>query len=238
MKFIKKNCFITGATGGIGKHLASQLALNGCNVFLTGRKEGKLRKLKNNLIKQNKKIEISYEAGNLEKIGDIQEIIKTCKKQFSSIDILINCAGVFPVHYLSKSTLKDFENCFNINVRAPFLFCKEFSYDMMKKRWGRIINIGSSSSYNGFEKTSIYCASKHAILGLSRSLHQELKEYNIRTLCISPGSVKTKMGKKVENQDYETFIEPMEIAEFIIHAISYDSEMVPEEIRLNRMIIK
>ena len=106
---------------------------------------------------------------------------------------------------------------------------------MVSKKWGRIVNIGSSSSYNGFKNTSIYCSSKHALLGLSRSLHDELKEHNIRTFCVSPGSIKTSMGKRVIGQNYDTFMDPKEIAEFIVYIISFDKEMVSEEIKLNRI---
>lgn len=149
---------------------------------------------------------------------------------------MINCAGVFPVKFLSSTNINDFNTCFNINIRAPFLLTKEFSADMKKKAWGRIVNIGSSSAYEGFEKTSLYCASKHALLGFSRSIFQELKNYNIRTFCISPSSVKTKMGKRVQNQNFETFINPKEIAQITNYLISFDKEMISEEIRLNRIV--
>ena len=131
--------------------------------------------------------------------------------------------------------MDDFEKSFNVNVRAPFIFSKEFSKDMIRKKWGRIINIGSSSSYSGFKDTSIYCSSKHAILGLSRSLHSELKSKNVRTIAISPGSIQTLMGKKVKNQKFEEFIDPVEIAEILVTCLSLDKNMVIDEIRLNRM---
>jgi 3-oxoacyl-[acyl-carrier protein] reductase len=105
---------------------------------------------------------------------------------------------------------------------------------MKKKKWGRIVNIGSSSSYDGFSETSIYSASKHAILGFSRSIQKELKSYGIRTYCISPGSIKTKMGKKIKGQKYSTFINPKEIAEVILNLVKLDKEMIITEIRLDR----
>ena len=107
---------------------------------------------------------------------------------------------------------------------------------MKKNGWGRIINIGSSSSYNGYRDTSVYCSSKHALLGLSRSISDEFKQYNIRTYTISPGSIKTKMGKKVKNQTYENFIDPKDISELLINLIQYDNNMKIEEISLGRMI--
>ena len=161
--------------------------------------------------------------------------MKYAKKKFKKIDILINCAGVFPVKKLNYSTIEEFDYCMNVNSRAPFYFIKEFSQDMIRNKWGRIVNIGSSSSYDGFKETSMYCASKHAILGLSRSVHDELKNYNIRTITISPGSIKTKMGRKVKNQNYQTFIKPKEIAKYLVDVISYDDEMIPNEVQLKRM---
>jgi short-subunit dehydrogenase len=109
---------------------------------------------------------------------------------------------------------------------------------MIKNRWGRIINIGSSSSYSGFKNGSIYCSSKHAVLGLSRALHDELKSKNVRTFCISPGSIKTEMGKISKEQNFETFLNPKEIAKYLVFIISFDSELISDEIRLNRMNIE
>jgi short-subunit dehydrogenase len=235
---INKNCFLTGATGGLGRQIAYSLISQNCNLFLTSKNELKLKKLVNDLKKRNDSITIKYKAANLENSDDVDNIIKDVKTKSFSIDILINCAGIFPVKSISKSKSLDFDSCFSINVRAPFFFAKEFSKNMSSKKWGRIINIASSSAYDGFENTSIYSASKHALLGLSRSLDKELKSKNIRTICISPGSIKTKMGKKVPNQNYETFMNPKEIASLIISLISYDNEMTINEIRLNRMVIE
>lgn len=232
-----KNCFITGATGGIGKNIAIRIAENKCNLFLTSPDIAKLKKLKEELESMyGKDIKVFYEAGDLNKVKDIERIIDKAREKFKSVDILVNCAGVFPVKSLQASGLEDFENCFNVNIKAPFLFCKAFSESMKKNKWGRIVNIGSSSAYGGTKNTSIYCASKHAILGLSRALHLELKEYGIRVFCVSPASVKTEMGKKVTWQDYKTFIDPEDIAEYVNFIISFDGDMVVDEVRLNRTI--
>ena len=228
-----KNCLITGATGGLGKEIVKEFAKNGCNLFLTGRNNEKLNSLKNEL--QNDQIKIDFEAADLSDVDDIQKLIDKTKNAFPNIDILVNCAGIFPVKLLSNSTVDDFEQCFSVNVKAAFVLCKEFSQGMVSKKWGRIVNIASSSAYAGFKNTSIYCSSKHALLGLSRSLHSELKEHNVRTFCVSPGSIKTPMGKSVVGQSYETFLNPSEVAELVGRLISFDSEMISQEIQLHRM---
>ena len=139
---------------------------------------------------------------------------------------------------IEKSTIDDFEKSINLNVKLPFILCKEFTKNMIKKKWGRVIMIGSSSSYSGFEKGSVYCASKHSILGLSRALNAELKKKNVRVLSISPASTQTNMGKISTEQDFNTFLNPKEVAQYIIHVISFDKEMIVDESRLNRMTIK
>ena len=230
-----KNCLITGATGGLGKEIAKEFAKNGCNLFLTGRNNEKLNKLKNELENSENNIKIGFEQADLSNISEIQKLIVQTKKIFSNIDVLVNCAGIFPVKMLSESTIDDFEKCISVNVKAAFILSKEFSQQMISKKWGRIINIASSGAYNGRSKTTIYRASKHALLGLSRSLHSELKEHNVRTFCVSPGSIKTPMGKSVVGQNYETFLNPSEVAELVGRLISFDSEMISQEIQLHRM---
>jgi short-subunit dehydrogenase len=230
-----KNCLITGATGGLGKEIVKEFAKNGCNLFLTGRNNEKLNSLKNELKNYENEIKIDFEHADLSDVDDIQKLIDKTKKVFSNIDILVNCAGIFPVKLLSDSTVEDFEKCFSVNVKAAFILSKEFSQEMISKKWGRIINIASSSAYAGFKNTSIYCSSKHALLGLSRSLHSELKEHNVRTFCVSPGSIKTSMGKSVIGQNYETFLNPNEVAELIVHLVSFNNEMISQEIQLSRM---
>ena len=230
-----KNCFISGATGGLGQFIASELVLNQCNLFLTSTNKTKLKKLTKELSALNSDVKINYDVCDLRKLNDVKKIIKKFRNTMGNCDILINCAGILPIKPLSKTLVSDYDSCFNVNVKAPFLLSKEFSNDMKKKKWGRIVNIGSSSSYDGFSETSIYSASKHAILGFSRSIQKELKSYGIRTCCISPGSIKTKMGKQIKGQNYSTFINPKEIAEAILNLIQFDKEMMIPEIRLDRI---
>ena len=236
----KKNCLITGATGGLGKQIAIELAKKNCNLFLTGRQNKKLEKLNEELKKVNKNNLIKHKHCNLQETQELNNLIQKIRDEFNSIDILVNCAGIFPVSSVSESTLEQYDSCMNLNVRIPFVLSKEFSKDMINNRWGRIVNIASSGAYNGLKNTAIYRSSKHALLGLSRSLHNELKEFNVRTFCISPGPIKTNIGKDIikkenPNENYETFMKPNEIAEFITFAISFDNNLISPEIRLGRI---
>ena len=236
----KKNCLITGATGGLGKQIAIELAKKNCNLFLTGRQNKKLEKLNDELKKVHKNNLIKHKHCNLQETQELNNLIQKIRDEFNSIDILVNCAGIFPVSSISQSTLEQYDSCMNLNVRVPFVLSKEFSKDMIKNGWGRIVNIASSGAYNGLKNTTIYRSSKHALLGLSRSLHNELKEFNVRTFCISQGPIKTNIGKDIikkenPNENYETFMNPNEIAEFITFAISFDNNLISPEIRLGRI---
>jgi len=115
------------------------------------------------------------------------------------------------------------------------LISKYLIEGMKKKSWGRIVNITSSSAYAGFPNTVTYCASKHGLLGFSRALHSELRDFGIRVISVAPGSIKTEMGKKVPNQNFDSFIEPEQVAKAIYDLVCLDKNMVIDEVRLNRM---
>ena len=233
---IKKNCLIIGASGGIGNAITKKLAEQNYNLFLIGKNKNKLLKLKKEIEKKDVIVEI--ESVDLTEQKQIEKAIKKIREKFKKIDILINTSGLFLIKSIDKTTVEEFEESYKINVRAPFIFSKEFSKDMKKSKWGRIVNIGSSSSYNGFKNSVAYCSSKHGLLGFSRALFSELKDSNIRVYSISPGSTQTKMGKLSKDQKFETFLEPKEVADYVAFVISFDKQLISEEIRLNRMEYK
>jgi short-subunit dehydrogenase len=229
-----KNVLITGASGGLGSCIAAAFSVQGCNLYLTGRNESNLIKLKKELRSDKN---VFYKTADLEDVAQIEGLAEDALQKLGNIDILVNCAGVFVVKSFKDTAIEDFNRSFDLNVRAPFLLCREFIEGMVANNWGRIINIGSSSAYSGFKDTSVYCSSKHALLGLTRALHDEYRTNNIRSYCFSPGSIQTEMGKKVKNQDFDTFIDPEEIAKYIILSVSFDNEMISNEIQLKRINI-
>jgi 3-oxoacyl-[acyl-carrier protein] reductase len=233
---IRKNAFISGATGGIGKEISLALAEQGCNLFLTSSTDSELQKVVELCEKYNIKVE-SY-SGDLSQIDDVYKIIEHVKSSLGKIDILINSAGIFPNTNLFEINDELYLETLNVNFRSAFLFTREFSKGMVKQKWGRIVNIGSSSAYSGFGGTSMYCASKHALLGFSRAIHDELKQYNVRSYYVSPSSTQSKMGLETKGQDYTTFLEPTDIAKYVVFSISFNSNIMTEEIFLKRMVIR
>ena len=230
-----KNVLVIGASGSIGHEVCRELSDLDCNVIATGTKKSKLQKLKNVFNKTKSNIELFKCDLNNDK--DVKSLILNIRNKYN-VDVIINCAGIFINHPIDKVKLQQLTEAFNVNIQSPIRVIKESIIHMKRKKWGRVVNIGSSSSYQGFNDSSLYCATKHAVLGFTKALHQELKKYNIRCYCLSPSSTKGTMGLATKNQDYTTFLDPEDVAKYIIFMISFNSNIMSEEIFLNRMFVK
>ena len=233
---INKKCFITGATGALGFELARLFAKNKCKLFITGKNNskliGKYKKLKLEFPKEK----IFFKQCNLYSYNQIDQLCNLVLKKLKNIDIVVNCAGIFSIENLNRINSKKFDEMFAVNVKAPIIITRNFIKTMRLNRWGRIINIGSTSSYEGFEKTALYCSSKHALLGFSRSVFNEYKKYGIRSLIFSPGSIKSEMGRKIKNQNYRTFLNAKDVAQVILSNIQSDTQLVIPETIIKRII--
>ena len=119
-----KNCLITGATGGLGTALSIEFAKNNCNLFLTSRNNNNLKILKSQLETQNKTITVKTFSADLSNLTEINNLIKEIRKSYTTIDILINCAGILPIKFIQDSTVDDFDECFNINVLPSIILTK------------------------------------------------------------------------------------------------------------------
>jgi 3-oxoacyl-[acyl-carrier protein] reductase len=234
-----KRTLITGATGGLGSALARAFGRTGARLFLSGRRNDALARTAHDLVEEfGVGLEVRTLVGDLRDPLFIRTVGEETRGSFGGVDILVNCAGIFPVSPIEDVRIEEVGDCFDVNVRAPFLLARELLPEMIEERWGRIVNIGSSSAYSGFKNTVLYCASKHALLGFSRALHDEVKEHNVRVLCISPGSIQTSMGAFVKGQDFETFLNPDQVAQIVVEMTAIDGAISVEEVRLNRMVIR
>lgn len=225
-----RTALVTGATGGLGREVVFELSEAGCKVIAVGRDKEKLSKLQSQVAGV-----VSVATADLTDVGGMFDI---AHRVGVGADILINCAGVSAHIASSDLSHSDYRYMMELNVGAPFYLSVGIGDAMAGRGWGRIVNIGSSSSYAGFANSAVYCASKHAILGLSRSMHAEYKDRGVRVYCVSPGTMQTDMGKTVPNQDCESFMNPLEVAKYIVFIIGFDGNLVSPEIRLDRMQIK
>ena len=122
-------------------------------------------------------------------------------------------------------------------MKLPYLLSLGLFEKIKQGEWGKIINIGSSSSYAGFNNKVIYCASKHALLGFSRALNDEWKDFGVSVHCISPGTIDTEMADVLE-QDKSTYIQTKEFAELVYDVSKYEGNMLVEEVRAVRRYIR
>ena len=233
--FSGKTAVITGATGAIGSAVAKRLAQEEVNLILISSGEESLSKLMGELRAYDIKTEGI--VCDLSSLAEIQNLIDI-KLKNKSAEILINSAGVFPNKPIHEMDRQDYLDVLNVNLNAAYLLCAAMSPVMVEAGWGRIVNIGSSSCYSGFRNTTAYCVSKHGMLGLSRSLHDELKEHGVRVYNVSPSSTQGRMGLATVGQDYSTFLDPDEVADYVMFAISHDGNVMSEEIFIKRMFVR
>jgi NAD(P)-dependent dehydrogenase (short-subunit alcohol dehydrogenase family) len=231
-----RTALITGASGGLGGAIARELASQGCRLFLTGRDRQRLAAAADAV--RAMAPSVHEHAADLADAASVEAMAGRALEALGWIDILVNCAGIFPVRPLEQCTMEEYDRCLAVNVRAPFYLIRQFAPMMARRGWGRVVNIGSSSAYAGFPDTAIYCASKHALLGFSRSLFHELKGRGVRVYCLSPGSIQTEMGRHVPGQRFETFLRPDEVARYLAFIITFDAELISEEVRLNRVVVQ
>jgi 3-oxoacyl-[acyl-carrier protein] reductase len=227
---------ISGATGGIGLSIVRKYASQGYDLILLGRDKDKLDKL---CIKtqSNYNITVKYFICDMKNESTIHSSIKKISKLSEDVILLINIAGIFPYGLISESTEEQYDNCMNVNMKLPYLLSLGLFDKIKKGSGGKIINIGSSSAYSGFKNTVIYCASKHALLGFSRALNDEWKDYGVSVHCISPGTIDTEMASVLE-QDKNTYIKTEEFAELVYDVSTYNGNMLVEEVRAVRRCIR
>ena len=184
----EKKALLTGASGGIGKAIARELIASGASVCLTGRNEGELLKLQNEL-GDNADIIIA----DLSDHTNIISLVKEAEEKLGGIDILVNNAGITKDNIFLRMSDEEWNDVIDINLNSTFKVTKAVIKGMVKRRYGRIINITSVIGIAGMAGQSNYSASKAAIIGMSKSLAQEVGSRSITVNCIAPGFIETNM---------------------------------------------
>jgi short-subunit dehydrogenase len=227
---------VNGASGGVGAAIAKRFAEGGYDIVLLGRNKIKLHNL-SNILKKKYKRKVEYYTCDIEKEDTVHRCIANIQESNNKIDLLINVAGVFPYGPLMGISDDVYNNCMDVNLKLPLLLSVGLFNKLKKGGNSKVINIGSTSSYSGFKNTVLYCASKHAILGLSRALHDEWKEYGVTVHCISPGTIDTEMANALL-QDKSTYIQVGEFSDLVYNTSQYSGNMIVEEVRATRREIK
>ncbi len=224
-----KVCIITGAGGGIGSAIAEMLFSCGCKLVLMGRNEEKLKKTANGR-------DCLIIPGDICNDDYIKETIEKTVEVYGGIDYLINNAGIAQSKPFEEISMEEYDTIMNTNARAPFLMCKSALPHLQKSDCGTIINIASVTAHKGYALQSAYAASKHALLGFSKSLSKEYFEKGVRVHVISPGAVFTDMVR-ISRPDLtgEGMLLPEDIAETVLYLLKMrKTASVSDEIQLHR----
>ena len=190
-----KNVLITGATGGIGRSIVEKFYRNDYNICASGTNTKKLEDLKKLYPKRLKTIKC-----DLTDRAQIEQLYNQSQDFYGNTEILINNAGITKDNLFLRMKDNEWDEVINVNLHANYMLSKLIIKDMVKSKWGRIINISSDAAKIGNPGQANYVASKSAIEGLTRTIANEVASRGITVNCISPGFVKTDIIETI-NKD-------------------------------------
>jgi 3-oxoacyl-[acyl-carrier protein] reductase len=191
-----KNALITGAGKGIGKVIAIALAKEGVNVILLSRTQSDLDEVAAIISEFGvKSLSLTADVSDIESIN---HAVARALNEFKTIDILINNAGIAAFGRFLDIEPAVWASIIQVNLMGTYYTTRAVLPSMIERRTGDIINISSTAGTKGNAKTSAYSASKYAVLGLTESLMQEVRRYNIRVTALTPSTIATEMAAELK----------------------------------------
>lgn len=212
---------ITGAYKGLGAALSEALARKGCRLVLAGRNEKELRVFSD---KMRKIAEVVPVAADVRKKEDNERLIREAVNRFGRLDILINNAGVWWKGKIDDITEDELAEMFETNTFGPVWSAKAALDAMEKQKSGCIVNICSVTAVDHRSANPLYAASKGALLSFTGSIAAHLKDTNIRAICFCPGGMKTELFRRNPERFDPNFMDPKDVADYLIRFIESDSK--------------
>jgi len=193
MNLKDKVAIVTGARRGIGEAIALKLAEGGAKVVVTDISKEDCQKV----VEKIKSLGSEGLALKLDvtKEDEIKSVVKETKEKFGKVDILVNNAGIFMQNNLEDMETSEINKMLDINLRGAIMCIKHVLPGMKEQKYGKIVNISSIAGFVGFDLSSIYCASKGALVNLTRELALDLGPYKINVNGVAPGVIATEMTK-------------------------------------------
>lgn len=215
---------ITGAAGGIGVELVKRFLANGDTVVASDAKEESLAKLSSQI---GPPATLKTIAANITEEAECDHLAEVIRKELGRVDVVVNCAGYFPIRPFEQISAKEWREVIDINLTGPFLITKAILPLMKERHWGRVINFGSASMFEGVAGQSHYVAAKGGIVGFSRSIARELGKHGITVNIVTPGLTLTPNVKKtfpadlLESQRASRAIQRDEVAGDLVGAVVF-----------------
>ena len=220
---------VTGASKGIGRSISIALASHGARLVLSSRSEKGLQEVKEKIGRA------AVIPADLSKEEDIDSLFFSVSEEFGRLDILVNNAGIGYFGKLVDFSIEDFDRLMAVNLRGTYLCCQRAMRLMIPRKEGHIINMSSVVGFKGYRNQSAYTASKHGLMGLTKSLAVEAQEYGIRVSVICPGVVNTDFGKVARpDLDDSVLIPPEDIAKTVLYLLSLSDRSMVDEIYIRR----
>lgn len=235
-----KVIIITGASSGMGEAAAKHLATLGATVVLGARRADKIEKLAKDIEQTGGKVlAVQADVTNLEQV---KHLVDTAVQQFGHIDVIINNAGIMPLSPMDRLNVDEWYKMIDVNIKGVLNGIAAALPYMKEQKFGQIINTSSVAGHKVFFGSAVYSATKYAVRALTEGLRMELKPYNIRTMIVCPGAVKTELLEHISeadiqqaNKDYvgEVGISPDSFARVVAFAISQ-----PADVDINEVIFR
>ncbi|MBQ3347617.1 MAG: glucose 1-dehydrogenase [Synergistaceae bacterium] len=186
----RKTVIITGGTTGIGKATAIKFAENNYNVVITSRDSKKETDVKNEF--KSKGLEVDFRVLDVTNEEQVQAVIKETVAKYGKLDVMVNNSGVSLGNaVLAETDSDEFKKMLDINVMGVYYGMKYAIKEMLKTNGGSIVNLASIAGLNGLYATAQYCASKHAVVGLTKGAAIDYAQQGIRINAVAPGAIKT-----------------------------------------------
>jgi len=192
MRFSKKVAVVTGGAGGIGAAVARSFAAEGAHVLVTDVRGDAARKIAEE-INRSGGIAVGEQL-DVRSYADVERIVQQTVKSYGGVNVAVNCAGILSIDRFESITENAWDNVMDVNAKGTFFFCKAVAQQMIRQAvGGKIINVSSVAGKIGVPMYTHYCASKFAVLGITKSLAMELAEHRINVNAVCPGDVETDM---------------------------------------------
>lgn len=212
---------VTGASGGIGRAIASALAAQGVSLCLTGRDPERLRRVADELAPGG--VRPSMVAADLGSDDGIHALV-TAVEALGRVDVLVHCAGALRLGDVAAAGHADLDELYRVNLRAPYLVTKEL-LPLLVDAKGQIVFVNSSAGLRGGAENVLYAATKSALRTLADGLRDRVNALGVRVLSVFPGRTATAMQQRVrafegERYDAEALLQPSDVAAVVVHALT------------------